>query len=135
MEPEKSELKGFDFMQFFTAEQWGELTSIGMEHLGMYHYQLWMDNHYTNIGSFIYNGVPTRKQSRFTQNVRIADSAAYRKSRGYVITPGEFMTKDSATTDHDHVISVKRPDATHTWSEEFMMEMTAKVYEQIQKSL
>jgi hypothetical protein len=135
MEPEKSELKGFDFMQFFTAEQWGELTSIGMEHLGMYHYQLWMDNYYTNIGSFIYNGVPTRKQSRFRQNIRMADSDAYRKSRGYKIVPGEFMTKESATTDHDHVISVKRPDVVHTWSDEFMMEMTTKVYAQIQKLL
>jgi len=127
--------KGVDYMQFFTAEQWGELTAIAMETLGIKGYQDWMNSHHVSIGSFIYSAIPTKKQSRFVQNIRIADSSTYRESRGYKIVPGEFMTKDSATTDHDHVISVKRPDATHTWSEEFMMEMTAKVYEQIQKLL
>jgi hypothetical protein len=127
--------KGVDYMQFFTAEQWKELTEIAMETLGMEGYQDWMNSHHVSIGSFIYSAIPTKKQSRFVQNIRIADSHTYRTSRGYVITPGEFMTKESATTDHDDVISVKRPDATYTWSEEFMMEMTTKVYEQIQKSL
>jgi hypothetical protein len=127
--------RGVDYMQFFTAEQWTDLTEIAMETLGMERYQDWINCHHVSIGSFIYSAIPTKKQSRFVQNIRIAESPTYRESRGYVITPGEFMTKKSATTDHDHVISAKRPDATYTWSEEFMLKMTGRIYEQLRKSM
>ncbi len=136
--------RGVDYMQFFTAEQWGELTEIAMEALGMGEYQYWMNSHHVSIGSFIYSAIPTKKQSRFVQNIRIAESSTYRESRGYVITPGEFMTKKSALRDYGHIMPAvdkeiasvtMEPSIGTTWSEEFMLKMTAKVYEHIRKSM
>lgn len=130
--------KGVDYMQFFTADQWGELTAIAMEALGIERYQDWMNRHHVGIGSFIYSAIPTKKQSRFIQNIRIADSdsSAYRESRGYVVTPGEFMTKKSALTDYVDLTSEPFIGTdSYTWADEMMIKMTAKLYEQIRKNL
>lgn len=136
--------KGVDYMQFFTAEQWGELTAIAMETLGMERYKDWMNSYHFSIGNFIYSAIPTKKQSRFLHNIRIADSPIYRESRGYVITPGEFMTKKSPLSDYGHIMPAvdkeiasvtMEPSIGTAWSDEFMLKMTAKVYEHIRKSM
>lgn len=132
--------KGVDFMQFFTAEQWKELTEIAMEFMGVKEYQHWMNSYYTNLGSFIYSGIPAKDHALFIQNMRMAESPSYRKSRGYVVTPGEFMTKKPPFTDYGYIMPVadKTTDSgaqSYTWSEEFMLKMTAQAYAQIQKLL
>lgn len=86
-------MKGHEYMRFFTASQWGELCSYAMSHLGSENYGPYMNARYATIGSFISQGVPTQYQSKFIINVRIADSSIYRATRGYQVTPGEFLTK------------------------------------------
>jgi hypothetical protein len=88
--------KGIDYMQYFTAEQWKELTTLVMEHLGTKEYQAWIDSPYTNILSFISSALPTKHQQRFVQNVRVAEIDGYRMSRGFNVIPGRFMTRKTS---------------------------------------
>jgi len=66
-------LAGHDYMMFFTAEQWGKLCKI----------------------SFITTGIPASEQSKFTGNIRTADSSGYRINRGLIVKRGEFLTKEN----------------------------------------
>lgn len=101
-------MRGHDYMQFFTAEQWSKLCAIAMEFLGAQAYNRWMESKFINITSFLGCGIPTSKQSQFITNIQIADSTTFRMSRGFMVKSGEFLTKsrkESAytSTTHTHV--------------------------------
>jgi len=87
-------LAGHDYMMFFTAEQWGKLCKIAMEHLGPEAYSRWMSGTHASITSFITTGIPASEQSKFTGNIRTADSSGYRINRGLIVKRGEFLTKE-----------------------------------------
>lgn len=87
-------LKGHQYMQYFTADQWSNLCAIAMEFLGTEVYSKWMEGTYVNMTNFMGCGIPTSKQSQFITNIRVADSTIFRLTRGYKVKPGEFMTKE-----------------------------------------
>jgi len=104
-------LKGHKYMRYFTADQWSELCTIAMEFLGIELYSKWMEGTYTNMTNFLGCGIPTSKQSKFVNNIRVADSKSYRMSRGYQVTPGEFLTK--VEIDRDTYTSTTRIHETY----------------------
>ena len=106
-----SYMKGHQYMGFFTAEQWSNLCAIAMEFLGVKNYQKWMESAHVNITQFLGKGVPTSKQSQFMTNIRVADNSTYRLSRGYQVTPGEFLTK--VEIDRDTYTSTTRIHETY----------------------
>lgn len=100
-------LAGHDYMMFFTAEQWGKLCKTAMEHLGPEAYSRWMFRTHASISSFITTSIPASEQSKFTGNIRTADSSDYRINRGFIVKRGEFLTKEdtkaSAYTSTTHL--------------------------------
>lgn len=104
-------LKGHQYMRYFTTVQWGHLCGIAMNFLGAEGYQKWMESVHANIIQFLGCGIPTSEQSRFTLNIRVADSSTYRLSRGYHVTPGEFLTK--VEIDRDTYTSTTRIHETY----------------------
>lgn len=87
-------LKGHQYMQYFTANQWSDLCAIAMEFLGTEVYSKWMEGTYVNMTNFLGCGIPTSKQSQFITNIRVADSTIFRLTRGYQVKAGEFLTKE-----------------------------------------
>ena len=87
-------LKGHQYMQYFTANQWSDLCAIAMAFLGTEVYSKWMQGTYVNMTNFLGCGIPTSKQSQFITNIRVADSTIFRLTRGYQVKAGEFLTKE-----------------------------------------
>lgn len=87
-------MKGHQYMQYFTADQWSNLCAIAMEFLGTEVYSKWMEGTYVNMTNFLGCGIPTSKQSQFITNIRVADITIFRLTRGYQVKAGEFLSKE-----------------------------------------
>lgn len=86
-------MRGYDYMQFFTAEQWSKLCAIAMEFLGTEVYDTWMESKFISITNFLGCGIPTSKQSEFITNIKVADNTTFRMMNGFIVKSGEFLTK------------------------------------------